>query len=87
MYASITPSVGAPGATDGATVEALSAVRITMGRAGRREQLELGGGDLAELLRPAATDATINANGRSSRCLRERNRATAASEHASTARW
>ena len=80
---SITPSQGLPGATASATVAPLRRRRSTIGR--RRDSSS------SALVRRRASASSsgrrvISANGLSSRCLRARSRATAASSAASHAR-
>ena len=86
MYGSSSPSWRNRGATAGATAAPSRIGSSTIGRAGDASTCAAAVSTAHSSL-AASTDATITANGLSSRCLRERSRATAASADASVARW
>ena len=82
-YGSITPRSRERGATDGATRASGRRGAITIGRS--RHVSGVRPDPISEAAMPASR--TMSANGRSSRCLRARRRATAVSSSARQARW
>ncbi len=75
-----------PGATPSATAAPTARGASTIGRAGDVSSAT-SASPSATSARAAATSAAMSANGRSSRCLRARSRATAGPSSARHARW
>ena len=80
------PARARPARRDGATAAPARRGTSTIGRAGLASS-DSSSGVVSTSDRAAARSRTINANGRSSRCLRDRRAATAASSSARHARW
>ena len=85
-YGSMTPSSGAPGATDGATGASGRLRASTTGRA-RPSRSSSSAAPMITSSCAAARSGGMSAKGLSSRCLRARSSDTAASSSARQARW